>query len=77
VSRSEGRGVGSRQAVTQHLEVLEDANLFTTSQAWGRSCTTSIPVPLYEIYEPWIAKFARSRLKALREMKKRLAGGNR
>jgi hypothetical protein len=34
-------------------------------------------VPLYEIYEPWIAKFARSRLKALREMKKRLAGGNR
>jgi predicted transcriptional regulator len=32
VSRSEGRGVGSRQAVTQHLEVFEEANLVTTSR---------------------------------------------
>ena len=32
MSRSEGRGVGSRQAVTQHLEVSEEANLVTTSR---------------------------------------------
>jgi hypothetical protein len=32
------------------------------------------PVPLQEIYDRWISKFERSRIKALRDLKKRLEG---
>ena len=65
----------TRQAVTQHLALLEEANVVAT--AWrGREKLHHLnPVPLYEIYERWIAKFERPRLRALRNLKKRLEGG--
>jgi hypothetical protein len=34
------------------------------------------PVPLQEIYERWIAKFERPRLKALADLKKQLEKSN-
>jgi hypothetical protein len=34
------------------------------------------PVPLQEIYERWIAKFEKPRLKAIGELKRRLERGN-
>jgi hypothetical protein len=34
------------------------------------------PVPLQEIYERWIAKFEKPRLKALSDLKQRLEKGN-
>src|SRR5882757_8151871 len=53
----------TRQAVTQHLGVLEAANLVVTSW-WGREKLHYLnPVPLQEIYERWIAKFEKPRLK--------------
>lgn len=62
----------TRQAVTQHLAVLESANLVAT--AWcGREKQHFLnPVPLQEIYERWIAKFEKPRLKALGNLKRRL-----
>jgi DNA-binding transcriptional ArsR family regulator len=65
----------SRQAVTQHLAVLEAANLVATEWRGREKLHYLNPVPIYEIYERWNAKFERPRLRALRELKKRLEGG--
>lgn len=66
----------TRQAVAQHLALLEEANLVATSRRGREKLHFLNPVPLYEIYERWIAKFERSRLRTLRELKKRLEGGS-
>jgi DNA-binding transcriptional ArsR family regulator len=66
----------TRQAVTQHLSVLEAANLVITSWRGREKLHFLNPVPLQEIYDRWIRKFERSRLKALRELKQRLEGTN-
>jgi DNA-binding transcriptional ArsR family regulator len=64
----------TRQAVTQHLAVLEAANLVATAWQGREKLHYLNSVPVYEIYERWIAKFERPRLRALRELKKRLEG---
>ncbi|HEY6241284.1 MAG TPA: helix-turn-helix transcriptional regulator [Burkholderiales bacterium] len=64
----------TRQAVAQHLALLEEANLLATSWRGREKLHYLNPVPLYEIYERWIAKFERARLRALRKLKKRLEG---
>ena len=65
----------TRQAVTQHLDLLEEANLISTAWRGREKLHFLNPVPLYDIYERWIAKFERPRLKALRELKRKLEGG--
>ena len=62
----------SRQAVSQHLGVLEEASL--VSVAWrGREKLHYLnPVPLFEIGERWIHSFERSRLQALVDLKQTL-----
>lgn len=62
----------TRQGVTQHLAVLETANLVATMRQGREKLHFLNPVPLQEIYERWIAKFERPRLKALSELKRRL-----
>jgi DNA-binding transcriptional ArsR family regulator len=62
----------TRQAVTQHLAVLESANLIATSRRGREKLHFLNPVPLQEIYERWISKFETSRLTALRDLKTRL-----
>ena len=62
----------TRQAVTQHLKLLEDANLVTVVWQGREKLHYLNPVPLHEIYERWIEKFERGRLAALRNLKKRL-----
>ncbi|HMG13374.1 MAG TPA: helix-turn-helix transcriptional regulator [Gemmatimonadaceae bacterium] len=64
----------TRQAVTQHLQLLEDANLVTIVRRGREKLHYLNPVPLYEIYARWIEKFERGRLKALRDLKRRLEG---
>ena len=66
----------SRQGVTQHLEVLEAANLVATMRRGREKLHFLNPVPLQEIYERWIAKFEKRRLKALSDLKKRLEKTN-
>ena len=63
-----------RQAVTQHLEVLEAANLVTTVWRGREKVHYLNPVPLQEIYERWIRKFEKRRLSALHQLKQRLEG---
>jgi DNA-binding transcriptional ArsR family regulator len=62
----------TRQAVTQHLDLLEAANLVATVRRGREKLHFLNPVPLQEIYERWIAKFEKRRLKALSNLKKRL-----
>ena len=62
----------TRQAGTQHLELLESANLLATVRRGREKLHFLNPVPLQEIYERWIAKFEKPRLRALAELKKRL-----
>src|SRR6188508_3027679 len=62
----------SRQGVTQHLNVLESANLVATAWRGREKLHFLNPVPLQEIYERWIAKFEKPRLKAIAALKKKL-----
>jgi DNA-binding transcriptional ArsR family regulator len=62
----------TRQAVTQHLGVLEAAHLVVTSWRGREKLHFLNPVPLQAIYDRWIAKFERSRLRAMRDLKHRL-----
>ncbi len=64
----------TRQAVTQHLQLLEDANLVAVIWQGREKLHYLNPVPLHEIHERWIAKFERSRLGALRNLKRKLEG---
>ena len=66
----------TRQGVTQHLAVLESANLVATLRSGREKLHFLNPVPLQEIYERWIAKFERPRLKAISKLKHRLEKGN-
>jgi DNA-binding transcriptional ArsR family regulator len=66
----------TRQAVTQHLQLLEDANLVAIVWRGREKLHYLNPVPLHEIYDRWIEKFERNRLRALRDLKKKLEGDN-
>ena len=66
----------TRQGVTQHLAVLEAANLVVTVWRGREKLHFLNPVPLQEIYERWIAKFEKPRLKALGNLKRRLEKTN-
>ena len=66
----------SRQGVTQHLDVLEAANLIATLRRGREKLHFLNPVPLQEIYERWIAKFEKPRLKAISDLKRRLERAN-
>jgi len=64
----------TRQAVTQHLGVLDEANLVATVWRGREKLHYLNPVPVHEIYQRWIKKFERKRLGALRELQRRLEG---
>jgi uncharacterized protein YndB with AHSA1/START domain/DNA-binding transcriptional ArsR family regulator len=61
----------ARQSATQHLGVLEDANLITTVRKGREKLHYLNPVPLWTIQERWIEKFERPRLRALSTIKRR------
>jgi DNA-binding transcriptional ArsR family regulator len=62
----------TRQGVTQHLALLEAAGLVVTRRRGREKLHFLNPVPLQEIYERWIRRFERSRLRALSDLKARL-----
>jgi DNA-binding transcriptional ArsR family regulator len=66
----------TRQAVTQHLQLLEDAGLVTTSWRGREKLHFLNAVPLQQIYERWIRKFEIPRLNALQALKRRLEGND-
>jgi DNA-binding transcriptional ArsR family regulator len=62
----------TRQAVSKHLAILEEANLVATIKRGREKLHYLNPVPIHEIGERWIGKFERGRLQALSDMKKAL-----
>lgn len=64
----------TRQAVTQHLSVLEAANLVAVEWQGREKLHYFNPVPIHEIYERWIRKFEHRRLTALRNLKGNVEG---
>lgn len=64
----------TRQAVTQHLGLLEKANLVAVQRQGRQKLHFFNPVPIHEIYERWIRKFEQQRLEALHNFKTKLEG---
>jgi len=62
----------TRQAVTKHLAILEDANLVATIKHGREKLHYLNPVPIHQIGERWIKKFERGKLEALSELKRKL-----
>jgi len=62
----------TRQAVTKHLAILEDANLVTTIKHGREKLHYLNPVPIHQIGERWIKKFERGKLETLSELKRKL-----
>lgn len=62
----------SRQAVTKHLALLEDANLVVTKKHGREKLHYLNPIPISEIYMRWIGKFEEQRLNALHNLKQAL-----
>jgi len=67
-----GRADMTRQAVTKHLAILEEANLVATEKRGREKLHYLNPVPIHDIAERWIGKFERGRLSALSDLKKNL-----
>jgi DNA-binding transcriptional ArsR family regulator len=64
----------TRQAVTQHLQQLEQAELVAIVWQGREKLHYLNPVPIHAIYRRWIAKFEQDRLDALHALKKKLEG---
>ena len=64
----------TRQAVTKHLKLLEEANLVAIVWRGREKLHYLNPVPILEIADRWIGKYERGRLRALAELKKQLEG---
>ena len=64
----------ARQSATQHLAVLEAANLISTVRRGREKLHFINPVPLHEVYERWVRKFEHQRLRLLHDLKQELEG---
>jgi DNA-binding transcriptional ArsR family regulator len=62
----------SRQAVTKHLAILEDANLVAVRWDGREKLHFINPVPINTIARRWIKKFESGRLDALSSLKRKL-----
>ena len=62
----------SRQAVTKHLQLLEDANLLAVRWRGREKLHFLNPVPILEIADRWINKYERGRLRVLADLKNQL-----
>src|SRR5450631_3854798 len=59
----------TRQAVSKHLGLLEEANLVATVKRGREKLHYLNPVPIHELAERWIGKFERHRVQALSDLK--------
>ena len=64
----------ARQSATQHLGILEDANLVSTVRRGREKLHFINPVPLHDVYERWVRKFEHQRLSLLHALKTELEG---
>jgi DNA-binding transcriptional ArsR family regulator len=66
----------SRQAVTQHLKLLEEANLVVVVWQGREKLHYLNPVPLHAVFVRWMQKFERDQLDVLHALKTRLEGND-
>lgn len=66
----------TRQAVSKHLAILEEANLVSWKRKGREKLHFINPVPINQIAERWIGKFEQQHLSALSKLKKTLEGGD-
>ena len=59
-----------RQSVSQHLALLEEANLVVSFRDGRRKLHFLNPVPIHEIQQRWIWKFEQARLDAIDTLKR-------
>ncbi|MFH0241062.1 ArsR/SmtB family transcription factor [Streptomyces sp. HK10] len=64
----------SRQAVSKHLAVLEEARLVTAVRRGREKLHYLDPVPIREVADRWIGKYERGRMAALTQPKRSLEG---
>ena len=64
----------ARQSATQHLGILEEANLISTVRRGREKLHFINPVPLHDVYERWVRKFEHQRLTLLHDLKQELEG---
>ncbi len=62
----------TRQAVSRHLNRLEDATLVVTIWRGREKLHYLNPMPIHEIAERWIGEYEQGRLRALAELKEKL-----
>ncbi|MCX5661662.1 MAG: metalloregulator ArsR/SmtB family transcription factor [Planctomycetota bacterium] len=62
----------TRQAVTKHLRLLEEANLVATVKRGREKLHYLNPVPINAIARRWIGKYERGRVDALDDLKNAL-----
>jgi DNA-binding transcriptional ArsR family regulator len=62
----------ARQSVSQHLDILEAANLISVQWQGREKLHYVNPVPIHSIYERWIRKYEQQRLTALHGFKTKL-----
>jgi uncharacterized protein YndB with AHSA1/START domain/DNA-binding transcriptional ArsR family regulator len=60
----------ARQSATQHLAMLEEANLISTVRRGREKLHYLNPVPIHDIQQRWIAPFDEPRLRALDAVKR-------
>ena len=63
----------SRQAVTKHLAVLEEAKLVVSLRRGREKLHYLNPEPIEAIAERWMSKYGRRRVQALRQLERALA----
>jgi DNA-binding transcriptional ArsR family regulator len=69
----EGQDI-TRQAITKHLTILEEANLVATLKRGREKLHYLNAVPIHEIADRWINKYERPRLQALGDLKRSMEG---
>lgn len=64
----------TRFGVMKHLRVLEDAGLVVTRRSGREKLHYLNPVPIRQIHDRWIDKYAERQVSALAELKNELEG---
>jgi len=64
----------TRQAVSKHLGILEEANLVATVKQGREKLHYLNPVPIHDIAERWIGKFERHRFAGTERTQERTGG---
>lgn len=64
----------TRQGVSKHLAILENAGLVVTEFRGREKLHYLNPVPIQQVAERWIGKYARARVAAVTALKRALEG---